>query len=159
MSTDTTSRSPFGLVGWLAATFAVAFFGAQFTPGEWYALLTKPAWTPPNWLFGPVWTLLYAMMAVAAYLVWRRFGFAGGGGVALGLFLLQLVLNGLWSWFFFGLHWIGLAFLDILALWVAILATIIAFYRLHRIAAWLLIPYLLWVSYAAALNLALWRLN
>jgi tryptophan-rich sensory protein len=99
------------------------------------------------------------MMAVAAHLVLRRIGFSGWGGLALGLFPLHLVLNGLWSWFFFGLHWIGLAFLDILALWVAILATIIAFYRLHRIAAWLLIPYLLWVSYAAALNLALWRLN
>ena len=111
-------------------------------PGEWYGSLIKPALTPPAWIFGPVWTLLYTMMAMAAWLVWRRHGLADAIG-PLGLFLGQLALNALWSFFFFGLQRPGLAFIDIVALWVAILATLIAFWRSHPLAGLLLLPYLL----------------
>ncbi|MDX9856350.1 MAG: TspO/MBR family protein [candidate division Zixibacteria bacterium] len=158
MKPRTTSQAVLGIVGWLVLTFAVALFGAQFEPGEWYASLDKPSWTPPSWLFGPVWTLLYALMAVAAFLVWRQCGFTGARA-ALSLFIAQLVVNGLWSWFFFGMHRIGLAFFDIIVLWFLIAATIMAFYKLNKVAGWMLIPYLMWVSYAAGLNFALWRMN
>ncbi len=151
------SRLP-SLLAWLVICFAVAAFGAWFTPGEWYAAIHKPPWTPPNWLFGPVWTALYAMMAVAAWLVWCRRP-EPGAHTAIGLFIAQLIINGLWSWLFFGLHWVGLALLDLLLLWVLLLATVIAFFRQHRLAGWLLVPYLLWVSYAVSLNAAIWVLN
>lgn len=127
-------------------------------PGEWYAGLNKPAWNPPGWLFGPVWSALYTMMAVAAWLVWRRGGFAAQRR-PLGWFLAQLVLNAVWTPLFFGLHRPGVAFAEILLLWLAIAWTIAAFWRVHRTAAWLLAPYLAWVSFAAVLNGTLWRLN
>lgn len=152
------SREWLGLVGWLALTFAVAWFGSRFEPGPWYAGLTKPSWTPPSWLFGPVWSVLYALMAVAAWWVWRPGGFARAP-VALGLFLLQLALNGAWSWLFFGQHRVGAAAVEIVVLWLVILATTVAFWRLSRPAGALLLPYLAWVAYAAALNLSIWRLN
>jgi translocator protein len=147
-----------GLLFWLALCFAVAWFGAQFQPGDWYRELAKPGFTPPDWIFGPVWTVLYAMMGVAAWLVWRDHGIAGAP-MALGLFAVQLALNGLWSFIFFGLQRPGLAFLEILLLWAAVLATLGAFRHLQPLAGWLLLPYLLWVSFAAMLNLAIWRLN
>ena len=147
-----------GLAGWLAVTFAAAWAGARFMPGEWYAALAKPWWNPPNWIFGPVWTVLYVLMAVAAWLVWRQAGFAGAGP-ALGLFLVQLALNALWSYLFFGLHRIDWALADILALWAAILAVLILFWRVQATAGALLLPYLAWVSFATVLNFALWRLN
>ena len=147
-----------GLAGWIVASFAAAVVGGFFTPGEWYAQLNKPAWNPPAWVFGPVWTALYLGMAVAAWLVWRRGGFAGAP-VALGLFLAQLVLNGAWSWLFFGLHRPGLALAEILVLWALILATLVAFWAVHRGAGLLFVPYLAWVSFAAFLNFTLWRLN
>ncbi len=143
------------LAGWLVLCFGAATIGARFKPGEWYAALRKPAWNPPAWLFAPVWTMLYAMMAVAAWLVWRETGVSR----EVGLFVLQLVLNALWSWLFFGLHRPGLALADIVALWLAILATHVAFDHVRPLAAWLLLPYLAWVTFAAALNAALWRLN
>ena len=122
----------------------------------WYEGLSKPNWTPPNWLFAPVWTILYVAMAVAAWLVWRRSGLAAD---PMQLFLLQLLLNVAWSAVFFRFRAPGLAFLEIGALWCAILLTAIAFGRTAPVAGWLMIPYLVWVSYATALNFAIWRLN
>ncbi len=148
----------FGLCGWLLLCFAAASLGALFMPGEWYATLKKPAWNPPGWVFGPVWSALYTMMAVAVWLVWRQGGFARQSR-PLGLFLAQLVLNAAWTPLFFGLHRPGLAFAEILLLWLAIAWTITAFWPVHRVAAWLLVPYLAWVSFAAVLNGTLWRLN
>lgn len=152
------SRQVLGLVGWLAVCFAVASLGAVFPPGEWYAALRKPTWNPPGWIFGPVWTALYTMMAVGAWLVWKRGGFRAQGR-PLGLFLAQLALNAAWTPLFFGLHRPGLAFMEIVLLWLTIVATLLAFRRVSLTAAWLLAPYLAWVSFAGALNFALWRLN
>ena len=151
------ARSILGLVGWLVVVFAAAGVGSRFLPGAWYASLVKPSWTPPNAVFAPVWTALYAAMGVAAWLVWRRAGF-GGAGPALALFAVQLVLNALVI-LFFGLHSVGFALLDIVVLWFAILAVTVLFWRVDRRAGLLLVPYLAWVGYASALNLALWRLN
>jgi len=147
-----------GLVGWLAVTFAAAWVGSRFMPGAWYASLAKPSWTPPSGVFAPVWTVLYVLMAVSAWLVWRRVGF-GTAGAALVLFVVQLALNALWSYLFFGLHRAGAAFLDIVALWLAILVVLVLFWRHDRWAGALLAPYLLWVIFASFLNLAVWRLN
>jgi translocator protein len=122
----------------------------------WYEGLSKPNWTPPNWLFAPVWTILYVTMGVAAWLVWRRGSLTT---VPMQLFLLQLLLNVAWSAVFFRFRSPGWAFLEIVALWCAILFTAIAFGRAAPVAGWLMIPYLVWVSYAAALNFAIWRLN
>lgn len=125
--------------------------------GDWYAALAKPTWTPPNWLFGPVWTLLFIGMAVAAWLVW-----SGGSPrrlIPLGLFAAQLFLNVSWSALFFGLRNPSLAFADVVLLWLAILATILSFTRVSYAAAALLMPYLAWVTYAAVLNAAIWRMN
>lgn len=152
------SRKAFGLVGWLLLCFAAAAFGSLFLPGEWYAQLRKPTWNPPSWIFGPVWTALYTMMAFAAWLVWGRGGFAAQRG-PLGLFLLQLLLNASWSPLFFGLHHPGLAFAEIVLLWLAILGTVVAFWKVQRLASVLLLPYLAWVSFAAVLNFTLWQLN
>jgi tryptophan-rich sensory protein len=152
-------RLALGLVGWLVVCFLPASLGAAFfMPGEWYVALKKPAWNPPPWIFGPVWTALYTMMAVAAWLVWKRGGFAARRG-PLALFLTQLVLNAAWTPLFFGLHQPGFACAEIVSLWLAIAATLAAFWPLNRVSAWLLAPYLAWVSFAAALNFALWRLN
>ncbi|MCX7825429.1 MAG: tryptophan-rich sensory protein [Verrucomicrobiae bacterium] len=146
------------LAGWLALCFGAAAFGGLFGPGEWYARLRKPAWNPPNWVFGPVWTTLYIMMAVAAWRVWRLAD-NGARRKALGLFLAQLALNAAWTPLFFGLKQPGLAFAEIVLLWIAIGATTAAFFKLDRVAAWLMAPYLAWVSFAAVLNAVLWRLN
>lgn len=152
----TALRAIFAVLVSLAITFAVAWFGALFPPGAWYASLAKPVWTPPNWVFAPVWTVLYIAMAVAAALVWCR---TLRIGVALVLWLAQLVLNGLWSFLFFGFEAPGIAAIDIAALLVVIAATARAFWRISRRAAILLLPYALWAAYATALNLAIWRLN
>ncbi len=147
-----------GLGGWIAACFTAAAVGSLFPPGAWYAQLDKPPFNPPSWIFAPVWTALYLGMAVAAWLVWRRGGFAGAP-VALGLFVAQLLLNGAWSWLFFGLHRPGLALAEILVLWALIAATLVAFWAQSRAAGLLFVPYLAWVSFASVLNVALWRLN
>ena len=152
------SKIILGLGGWVLLCFGAAASGAVFMPGEWYAALKKPSWNPPGWVFGPVWTTLYTMMAVAAWLVWKRGGFTAQRR-ALVPFLAQLALNAAWTPLFFGLHRPGLAFAEILLLWLAIAWTIVAFWRVHRVAAGLLCPYLAWVSFAAALNGTLWRLN
>lgn len=122
----------------------------------WYEGLSKPRWNPPNWLFGPVWTILYLAMAIAAWLVWRK---AGVTAAPMQLFLMQLVLNVAWSALFFRLRSPGLAFTEIVVLWFAILATTIEFWRAVPAAGWLLLPYLIWVGYATALNFSIWRLN
>ncbi|HEX5398105.1 MAG TPA: TspO/MBR family protein [Verrucomicrobiae bacterium] len=146
------------LPGWLAFSFTAATMGVLFMPGAWYASLNKPAWNPPGWVFGPVWTVLYTMMAVAAWLVWKRGGFIAQRR-PLTLFLVQLALNAAWTPLFFGLHRTGAAFAEIVLLWLAIAATLVSFRTVSHVAAWLLAPYLAWVSFAAALTFALWRLN
>lgn len=125
----------------------------------WYAGLTKPAFSPPNWIFGPVWTTLYALMGIAAFLVWRNGWEQRKVKIALGLFIGQLILNTLWSIIFFGLHSLGGALIEIVFLWLAILATIIAFAKVSKPAAWLLVPYILWVSFAMYLNYSMYALN
>ncbi len=146
------------LVLWILACFATAAPAALFPPGDWYLALNKPDWHPPTWVFGPVWSTLYVLMAVSAWLVWRQGGFARQLR-PLSLFLVQLVLNAAWSPLFFGLKQPGIAFAEILLLWLAIAATLVSFHRVHRIAAWLLVPYIAWVSFAAFLNGVLWQLN
>ncbi len=126
---------------------------------SWYAAIEKPAFTPPGWVFGPVWTTLYILMGVAAFLIWRRGLRSPTVQVALGWFLGQLVLNALWSPVFFGWHRIGLALVIILLLWAAIVMTLYGFSRVSKVAAGLLVPYLLWVSFAAVLNASIWWLN
>lgn len=125
----------------------------------WYRSLTKPSWTPPSWLFGPVWTLLFVLMGIALFLVWRKGWSSPGVTVALAVFGIQLVLNVLWSVLFFGLRQPGWALLDICLLWVFILLTLLQFIRQVTAAGVLLVPYLAWVSFALALNVAIWRLN
>jgi tryptophan-rich sensory protein len=151
-------KGVWGLVGWLGITFVAAWVGSRFMPGDWYASLAKPSWNPPNAVFGPVWSVLYVCMGVAAWLVWRRSGFTGAG-LALSLFVVQLGLNALWSYLFFGRYRPDLAFLDIVALWSAILVVTVLFWQAHRGAGALMIPYLLWASFASYLNFVLWRMN
>ncbi len=154
------SKQILGLAGWLVITFVAAAIGgaASVNAGSFYAQLVLPAWAPPAWVFGPVWTVLYVMIGIGAWLVWRVDGYRSARR-ALTLFLAQLALNSLWSWLFFGWHRGALAFADILLLWVLIVATLIAFFRVRALAGWLLVPYLLWVSFASALNFAVWQLN
>ncbi len=149
-----------GLIVWLLLVFAAAAVGAVASANapEFYGELVRPTWSPPAWLFGPVWTLLYLLMGIAAWLVWRERGFRGGG-IALGLFLGQLALNALWSWLFFAWQLGALSFFEIVILWLLIVATVVAFWRVRPLAGALLLPYLAWVSFAAVLNLAIWRLN
>jgi benzodiazapine receptor len=148
------------LLGWLATCAAAATIGAiaSASASEFYAGLDKPAWAPPAGVFGPVWTVLYASMAVSAWLVWRERSWARARG-ALGLFVLQLAVNASWSWLFFAWRRGGLAFADIVVLVVLIVATMIAFARVRQLAAWVLLPYLLWVCFAAALNWTVWQRN
>jgi tryptophan-rich sensory protein len=149
-----------GLIGWLLVSLATGAVGALATRNarEFYGSLDKPTWAPPGWLFGPVWTTLYVLMAIAAWLVWRRAGWSGATS-ALTLFVAQLVANALWSWIFFAWRRGGFAFAEILVLLVLIVATMTAFARVHRVAALLLVPYLGWVLFASALTLSVWRAN
>lgn len=149
-----------GLIGWLIVCFIASAVGAvaSVQAGSFYNQLVRPDWAPPSWVFGPVWTVLYALMGIAAWLVWRTGGIRAAR-VPLALFLIQLVLNALWSWLFFAWQSGGFAFLDTLALWLTILATVAAFWRVKPLAGSLLIPYLLWVGFASALNYSVWQLN
>lgn len=153
-------RQAAALVGFLAVCFAAAGIGGALTAtsvATWYQTLEKPAYNPPDRLFGPVWTTLFAMMGVSAWLVWRRAGF--GPRAAWALFAAQLALNIGWSALFFALRSPGAAFAEILPLWGLIAATAAAFWRISPAAGLLLVPYLLWVGFAAWLNFAIWRLN
>ena len=149
-----------GLIGWLLAALATGAVGALSTryAREFYAGLVKPRWAPPGWLFGPVWTLLYLLMGVAAWLVWRAAGWAGATA-ALSLFVTQLVFNASWSWVFFAWRRGAMAFATIVLLLGLIAATILAFARVQVLAAALLVPYLGWVAFATALTYAIWRAN
>jgi tryptophan-rich sensory protein len=141
--------------------FAVAAAGSLATGRSvdgWYDQLAKPSWTPPGWVFGPVWTALYLMMAAAAWAVWWHEGLRGAL-LPLGIWLAQLLLNGAWSVIFFGLHQPGWALAELVVLWAAILVTLVAFWRVVPAAGWLMVPYQLWVTFAGALNFAIWRLN
>jgi benzodiazapine receptor len=144
-----------------AACFGISALGGAITSGpvkSWYPALAKPALTPPDLAFPIVWTLLYALMAIAAWRVWRAAGLSRARA-ALGLFGVQLILNLGWSWLFFGQQMIGWAVAEIAVLWLAIAACIVSFARHDRLAALLLVPYLLWVSFAAYLTFAIWQLN
>ncbi len=146
------------LLAFIAAVALAAFAASRFRPGIWYESLARPTWNPPNWLFAPVWTVLYLAIAIAGWLVWR----ALPGPVprlAMLLWVAQLVLNACWSWLFFGLHQPGYALLDIIVLLVLIAAFIVVAHRVSPVAASLFIPYLLWVGFATALNAAIWQLN
>lgn len=149
-----------GLLGWLLATFAAGSVGAiaSARAATFYSQLLQPNWAPPAWLFGPVWSVLYIFMAIAAWLVWRERGFRIAR-VPLGLYVAQLVANALWTWLFFVLHLGALSMAEIVVLWLLIAATLFSFWPVHRVAALLLVPYLVWVSFASALTLSLWRLN
>ncbi len=160
--TDLTTRAPHGHRWWALLAFAAAVtlaaaiggLGVAGTATE-YKSLEQPAWAPPSSVFGPVWTILYAMIAVAGWLVWQRVGFTA----PLWLYTAQLALNALWTPLFFGAGQYGLAFADIVVLWLLIAATVVVFWRIYRPAALLLLPYWAWVTYASALNLAIWLLN
>jgi tryptophan-rich sensory protein len=149
-----------GLVAWLLVSFLAAAVGgaASIQAGSFYRQLLRPDWAPPPEIFGPVWTVLYILMGLAAWLVWRVGGFREAKP-ALTLFLVQLALNALWTWIFFAWQSGGLAFAEILLLWALIVATLISFWRIRPLAGALLVPYLLWVSFAAALTWSVWRLN
>ncbi len=143
------------LVVFFALVAGGAYFGMNYLPGPFYAALRKPAWTPPDAIFSPVWTVLYVMIAVAGWIVWRAQGF----GPALWLWLAQLGFNGAWSRIMFGDKQITHALVDIVALWLVILAFIVAAWPVRRSASVLFVPYFLWVTFAAALNFEIWRLN
>ena len=145
------------LIVFIAMVSAAAFIGIQFGPGPWYAALHKPPWTPPGWLFAPVWTVLYAAIAVAGWSVWRSKAVSVTKPILI--WLLQLMLNGLWSWLFFGLRRPNLALFDIFALLITIGWFIASAGKISRVAAWLFVPYALWVGFATALNFAIWQLN
>lgn len=150
-----------GLIVFLTICFIAAAIGGIVTGPAidgWYETLEKPFWQPPAWVFGPVWTVLYLLMAIAAWLVWRPAG-ARSAAVPLSLFMVQLVLNVAWSWIFFYLQRPGWAVLELIVLWVAIALTTLAFSRRSTVAAGLMLPYLGWVTFAGVLNFTIWRLN
>lgn len=143
------------LLVFLILTLAATLVASQFLPDTWYATLQKPAFSPPNWVFPPVWAMLYVLMAIAAWRVWKRENRA----VAIVLWVVQLLFNAAWMWLFFGLHRPDMALADIVILLILIVALTFAFWRRDRWAGVLLLPYVAWVAFAAVLNLALWQLN
>ncbi|MFA6132172.1 MAG: TspO/MBR family protein [Patescibacteria group bacterium] len=146
----------------IIAVEAAGILGSFFTAPAittWYTTLNKPWFQPPNWLFGPVWTILFALMGIAAYLVWQKGWKKKDVKFALKIFAAQMILNVLWSIIFFGLQNPGAAFLEIIALWVSIVATMVVFWKVSRPAVYLLVPYILWVSFAAFLNWTIWIIN
>lgn len=149
-----------GLAGWLLLCFTAAALGAwgSSEAPTFYSSLDQPDWAPPGWLFGPVWTVLYTMQAVAAWLVWRE-RHSSGRYQAIGVFLIQLAVNALWSWLFFAWQLGALALFNILVMWLLIAIATLRFRRIQPLAAALLLPYLLWVSFAALLNASIWWRN
>jgi tryptophan-rich sensory protein len=154
-STSSKLRNALALVGFIVITFCAPLMSIGSMPGAWYAALNKPTWNPPSWVFGPAWTLLYTLMAVAAWLVWKRVGFSR----PLAFYFVQLALNAAWTPIFFGAHQLGWALVEIILMWIMILLTLLSFRRVTPTAGWLFVPYLAWVSFASFLNLTLWRLN
>jgi benzodiazapine receptor len=155
-------QKPFKLIIAVVVCELAGIIGSFFTIPSiptWYVGLAKPTLNPPAWVFGPVWTTLFALMGVGAFLVWKKGLERRDVKIALGIFIGQLALNTLWPTIFFGLHSLGGALVEIIFLWLAILATMIAFYKTSKSATWLLIPYILWVSFAMYLNYAIWVLN
>ncbi len=150
-----TLQSIITLTPFVAAVLAVSATGSLFRPGGWYQQLKKPSWTPPGWLFGPAWALLYIAIAVAGWLVWQQAGL----GLALAVWAIQLCFNGAWSWVMFGRRQIGAAMLTLCALWLGVATFAILAWPISRTASQLFWPYLAWVSFAGALNFAIWRLN
>ena len=148
-------RPALSFLVFLVLVGAAATTGAQFTTGTWYESLNKPSWTPPNWLFPIAWSVLYLMIAIAGWLVWRRYGVNG----TLAVWAIGLVLNALWSYLMFGRHDIVGALIDVAALWLSIAAFIVMAWSQDQRTAYLFMPYLVWVSFASALNFAVWRLN
>lgn len=155
---NNTLRKYGSLAVFILMTAVAGWIGAQFEPGAWHAALNKPSWNPPNWVFAPVWSLLYLLIAIAGWLVWRHRP-APWTGTAIRFWTAQLVLNVLWSWLFFGLHRPLWALIDIIILLAAIVGFMRSSYKSAPIAAGLFVPYLLWVGFATALNAALWWLN
>jgi len=157
-STVSLENRKLNLIGWLLICFSASATAVFVSTHGWYVQIHKPSWNPPSWLFGPVWSTLYAMMAIAAWLVYREGGFKTQAR-PLYLFLTQLALNALWTPLFFGLHLLGIAFIEIIILWGFILMTIISFWKVKPVSALLLIPYIVWVSFAATLSGTIWWLN
>jgi tryptophan-rich sensory protein len=156
------SRNIFKLIFAILISQMAGTIGSVFTApsiNTWYETLAKPTLNPPSWIFGPVWITLFFLMGIAAFLVWKKGLERKEVRIALGIFILQLILNTLWSIIFFGLQNPGIALIEIAILWFAILATIIAFTKISKIASWLLVPYIVWVSFAMYLNYAIWMLN
>ena len=145
-----------GFVGFLALVMIVASSGAFFKPGPWYRTLNKPSWTPPNWVFPVVWSALYVMIAFAGWRVWQASGFVA---LPFAVYLAQLLLNAAWSALFFGARRPDAAFADVVLLWLVVAANIALFMPIDAAAGWLLVPYLVWVTIAACLNLSVWRRN
>lgn len=160
MTTRSTRASIIGLLAWLALVLLAGGLGAvaSVDAASFYAQLNKPAWAPPAGVFGPVWSALYVLMAVAAWLVWRE-AHQPPRSAALAVFVVQLAVNALWSWLFFAWHLGAWAFADVLLLVLLIVGTIGLFRRVRPLAAWLMLPYLLWVAFASALTWAVWRAN
>ena len=155
-------NTAFKLIVSIAIPLTVAGLSGYATArgvADWYPTLEKPGFNPPSWVFGPVWTVLYVMMGVAVFVIWKKGIHADGVKLALTVFAVQLALNGLWSILFFGLRAPGWALMEIVLLWTAIGGTILLFKRVDPVAAWLLAPYWLWVSFASLLNASLWWLN
>ncbi len=150
------TRGIAGLIVFLILSSGAAAAGFFFPPGPWYDTLDRPAFAPPNWVFGPVWTTLYILIGVAGWLVWRRVGWRSR---LVTLWLVQMGLNALWTPLFFGLNLLGLALVEMALLWIAIAACVMSFYRVSPIASWLMMPYLAWVTFAFILNLGFWWLN
>ena len=160
MRNNPRSTAALGLALWLSICFLVAAVGASASlqAGAFYAELVRPDWAPPGTVFGPVWTVLYAMMAVAAWVIWQRREIPLAQ-IGLVLFVVQLTLNALWSWLFFGWNQGALSFVDVALLWALIGVTLVCFWRISRLAGLLLVPYLAWVTFASALNYRIWQLN
>lgn len=160
MENMTKTSQGMGLIGWLLVTFLAAGIGsvASSKADAFYQQLIRPAWAPPAWIFGPVWTVIYFLMGIAAWLVWKGQGFRGAR-IALSLYFVQLAINALWSWLFFVWRLGAMAFIEIIVLWFLTLCTLIAFWRVRLFAGVLFIPYLAWVSFASVLTYIIWKWN
>jgi len=153
-----TTDNILAIIIWVGVCLAVGFIAGRFSPGTWYQNLIKPSWTPPGGVFPVVWTILYVMMGMSGWIIWREIGLAAAV-IPIIFFALQLALNALWPYIFFFLHRPGLAFAEIIVLWAVVLVTLILFWMKRPLAGALLLPYLVWLTFAAALNFSIWRMN